>query len=105
MGCPACGVPGVRVAAAHSQQDVHPVAGDSRAVAGADREHQWVHGRKARDLPVSGCLVGGVGFGERGIAELAQPVIAAAQHLALDRQGGAFTVLAGRDLLVVGVIG
>jgi hypothetical protein len=29
----------VKVAVAHSEQDVHPVAGDSRAVAGADREH------------------------------------------------------------------
>ena len=46
------GVPGVRApvkaAAAHSQQDVHPGAGDSRAVAGAGREHQWVRGQKAR---------------------------------------------------------
>jgi len=103
------GVPGVRdapvrVAAAHSGQDVHPIAGDSRAVAGAGREHQWVYGQKARQPPVSGCLADGVRLGQRGITELAQRVIAAAQHLALYRQSGAFAVLAGRDLAVVGVI-
>ncbi len=43
-----------------------------------------------------------------GIAELAQPVIAAAQDLALHRQGGVLAVVAvalGRQLVVVGVIG
>ena len=40
------GIPGpVKAAAAHSVQDVHPVAGGIRAVAGADREHQGVHGQ------------------------------------------------------------
>ena len=103
------GVPGVRVfpvraAAAHSEQDVHPLAGDNRAVAGADREHQWVCGQRHANLAVSGCLADRVGRGQRGIAELAQRVIAAAQHLALHRQGGTFAVLARRDLPVVGVI-
>lgn len=95
----------VRVATAHSQQDVHPGSG---VTAGLLREPtasiNGFMGKGHADSPVSGCPGGGVGFGECCIAEFAQPVIAAAQHLALDGQGGAFTVLAGRDLLVVGVI-
>ena len=105
------GVPDVRAA-----EGVRPLSLSGRSTqhrgggrtAGAGRRHQRSYGQGTRTTHLGGHLLG---FGDRhrqgGIAELTQGVIAAAQDLALHRQGRVLAVVAvvfGRQLVVVGVI-
>ena len=80
--------------------------GGDRNLAGAGRRHRYGQGTCATH-GLGGHLLGD-GQRQGGIAEFAQRVIAAAQDLALHRQGGVLAVVAvalGRQLVVVGVIG
>ena len=108
------GVPDVRAA-----EGVRPLnlSGKSTQQRGGDRNTQgsWpqasadVWAGHERNAWLGGHLLGfGDGQRQRGIAELTQRVIAAAQDFALHRQGGVLAVVAvmfGRQLAVVGVIG
>src|SRR4029077_15466490 len=104
MGCPTGGL--VKGAAAHSFREVHSTAGWRQEPCGSWPQasvwaghvrNAWLGGHLLRD-----------GKRQGGIAEFAQRVIAAAQDLALHRQGGVLAVVAvalGRQLVVVGVVG
>src|SRR4029078_7958562 len=104
MGCPTCGLP------KGCGRSIFPGSPPSNGVAtGTSRELaagiSGCMGRARAQRMLGGHLLR-FGHGERhsGIAELTQPVMTAAQDLALDGQGGVLAVVAvtlGRQLAVV----
>src|ERR1700758_1687994 len=94
MGCPTCGL--ARGAAAQSFREVHPTAGWRQESCGSwPQASAELWAEHVRNAWLGGRLLGfGDGHRQGGIAEFPQRVMAAAQDLALHRQGRVLAVVA-----------